>query len=434
MKLRPSLANGLRGLGVALWNRVTGPALVGNRVVYGGRNPAGVYVDAETALRNAVVWACVQYLSKTIGQLPWRVHRPKTAGGSEIADSNRVDYLLHTRPNPEMGAFSFRQTLMFWALRYGNGYAEIERDLRGGAYWLWPIHPSRVCPRRRPDTGELYYEVWNHSGGMTELDAADMYHVRGFGDGPVGVNVIEYAAPSIGWAQATELFGSTFFSEGMNPSGIVSQTAALSAPALDSLRKELRKLYSGPRGERTVILDKGMTFEKLATNPNDAQFIETRQHQVAEICRWFGVPPHKVMHLLQATFSNIEHQSIEVVVDSITPWAMIFEQEADFKLFGAGNRQNLYTKMNMRGLMRGDNASRGAYYKDRFYTGSITPNQIKAYEDEEPMGPEGDVYFIPVNMQTIDRAIAAPVTPAPPAGDLSEDDTGDVPTPAPEEA
>jgi phage portal protein BeeE len=77
-----------------------------------------------------------------------------------------------------------------------------------------------------------------------------------------------------------------------------------------------------------------MKFDRWPDARNDGQFIETRQHQVEEICRWFGVPPHKVMHLLRATFSNIEHQSIEVVVDSITPWVKIFEEEADYKLFG----------------------------------------------------------------------------------------------------
>ena len=74
-----------------------------------------------------------------------------------------------------------------------------------------------------------------------------------------------------------------------------------------------------------MIVDGGMKFERASTDPNDAQFIETRQHQIEEICRWFGVPPHKVMHMLRATFSNIEHQSIEVVVDSITPWAKRIE-------------------------------------------------------------------------------------------------------------
>jgi HK97 family phage portal protein len=405
-------------------NRLTGfGSIPTSRIMQTGRTDAGVYVDADTALKNATVWACVQYLARTVAQLPWRVMADTSAGGGKVQDTNPADWLIHKRPNPEMGSFTFRQTLMTSALLRGNGYAEIQRDARGAPYALWPIHADRVTPRRDRD-GALYYEISN-AGGPAELDAMDMFHVRGFGDGPVGYNVVQYAAQSIGWAQATEQFGATFFGEGMNPSGLIEVAKGMSPGAMEILRGELDRLYKGPRGKRTAILDAGMKFQKLATNPDDAQFIESMQHQVEVICRWFGVPPHKVMHLLRATFSNIEHQSIEVVVDSVTPWVKIFEEEADYKLFGA-NRQNLYTKMNLRGLMRGDNASRAAYYKDLFGVGAFSTNDILSLEDMNPIGPEGDQRFVPLNMVTLaDAAKPRPV----PGGSAATPDPAEDPAP-----
>lgn len=382
-------------------NRVFGEPITTSRIISTGRTAAGVYIDADQALKNATVWACVQYLSKTVAQPPWRVMRESPNGGGEVVPTNPADWIIHKRPNPEMGSFNFRQTLMGWALTRGNGYAEIQRDARGAPYALWPIHPDRVTPRR-DENGTLYYQVWNH-GGSSELAAMDMFHIKGFGDGPVGFNVIDYAAQSIGWAQATETFGATFFGEGMNPSGIVEMQNGLTIEGLEALRGELDRLYKGPKGKRTAILDKGMSFKKLATNPDEAQFVESMQHQVEVICRWFAVPPHKVMHLLRATFSNIEHQSIEVVVDSITPWVKIWEEEADYKLFGA-NRQGLYTKMNLKGLLRGDAASRATLYKTMFELG-MSMNQIMEAEDMNGIGPDGDVRFVSNNVQTLDRAI-----------------------------
>jgi phage portal protein BeeE len=120
------------------------------------------------------------------------------------------------------------------------------------------------------------------------------------------------------------------------------------------------------------------------------------QFLVEEICRWFGVPPHKVMHLLRATFSNIEHQAIEVVVDSVTPWVRRFEDEAKFKLFGQ-NRRRLFTKMNMNALLRGDMQARMEYYKGRIQTGSMSPNEIRALEDENTI-KEGDIYVMQEQM------------------------------------
>jgi HK97 family phage portal protein len=379
------------------------PTITSSRIRTGGRTPAGVFVTPDTALKNAVVWACVQYLTKTVAHLPWNV-LTDTAQGAVRAKTNPVDWLLGSRPCPDMGSFNWRQTMLGNALLWGNAYAEIERDNRGAAYALWPIHPQRVVVRRGED-GLLEYEVWN-SGGNATLPASDVFHLRGFGDGPVGFNVIEYAAGSIGWAQATEIFGATYFGQGANPSAVVETGGkSLSPEGMELLRSAFNKLYSGPKGDKTVFLDNGYTYKQVSTNPNDAQFIETRQHQVDEICRWFGVPPHKVMHLLRATFSNIEHQSIEVVVDSITPWVKAFEEEANYKLFGA-NRQNYYTKIDLRGLLRGDNISRAQFYKSMFELG-LPLNRILALEDENGIGPQGDVSFVSNNVQTLDRAIAA---------------------------
>lgn len=402
-------------------NRLTG---YGNqpstsRIVHTGRTLAGVYVDADTALKNATVWACVQYLTRAVGQLPWHV-MVKTNGNAEVATSHPVDWMLSKRPCSDLGSFSWRQSMLGMALLRGNAYAEIERDNRGMPVALWPIHPERVCVRRAA-SGELEYEVWN-TGQNVVLPARDVFHIRGFGDGPVGYGVIEYAAQSIGWAQATEVFGSTYFGEGMNPSTIIEvpPEVKLSPEGKALLQAELDQLYKGPKGKRTFIADAGMKAVKLGTNPDDSQFIETRQHQVEEICRWFGTPPHKVMHLLRATFSNIEHQSIEVVVDSVTPWVRVFEEEADYKLFGAQNRQGFYTKMSLQALMRGDNASRMAFYKGLFELG-VPLNQILALEDMNGIGADGDVSFVSQNVQTLRRAIEGEAQPAPNAAVEGED-------------
>ncbi len=406
-----SVASSMSGL----WNRLTAPAKVLSRYIWTGRTDAGVYVDANSALKTATVWACVTYLSRTVAQLPWRVMR-EGANGGEPASTHPADYLIHKRPNIEMGSFTFRQTLTWWAVMRGNGYAEIERDNRGAPYALWPLHPDRV-EAKRDESGTLYYRAWN--GGNTafvDIDAQDMLHVRGFGDGAVGVSVIEYAAQSIGWAQATQIFGSTFFGEGMNPSGIVEVTKTLSGPAMEILREEVERVYKGPKGKRTAILDNGTKFNKIATAPNDAQFVETRQHQIEEICRWFGVPPHKVMHLLYATFSNIEHQSIEVVVDSITPWVKIWEEESDFKLFGYQNRMGFYTKMNLKGLLRGDAVSRADFASKAWAIGGMTINDFLRSEDMPTIGKEGDVRFVPANFMTLERAIALGHTGMTPSG------------------
>lgn len=406
----------------AIFARVTKPSAPdgGSSFWFGGRTSAGVYVDGDTMLRNPVVWACVQYLTRAVGQLPWRVLQEEESGGNKRVPKHPVDWLIHKRPNPEMGAMTFRQTLLAAALTRGNGYAEIQRDARGVPIALWPIATDRVQPKRRDD-GSLFYRVDNGGGGYTDLDAMNVFHLRGFPgpDGVVGLDVMTYAAQTIGWAQATEMFGASFFGEGLNPAGVVQTPRNMSVDGKLQLEREFEKKLKGPRkSNRTIFLDEGMTWTRVSSEPNDAQFIETMHHQVDTICRFFGVPPHKVMHLLRATFSNIEHQSIEVVTDSVAPWCKLFEEEADYKLFGAANRQGFFTKLYLQALLRGDSASRATFYKTMLETGAFTPNMILMLEDMNPIGPVGDKHVMQSQYTTLERIGEEPEA-APADSDLS---------------
>jgi HK97 family phage portal protein len=378
------------------------------------RTLAGVLVTPDTAVTISSVWACLRYLSQTVAVLPWHVMRDGK-NGAEIADSHLVDRLINKRPNPEWSSFQFRETLTHWALRWGNGYAEIERDQIGRPFAMWPIHPERVSVCRDHDTGVLFYEVTNGTGGKVEIDARDMFHVRGFGEGPVGVNVIAYAAESLGWARAMQLFGSTFFGNGATPATVVVNKKALTPDGLKAQKAEFNQLYKGPRNSnKTAFLDNDADIKSISVNAKDAQLIEANQHLVEEVCRWFGVPPHKIMHLLRAHFNNIEHQAIEVVVDSVSPWVKRFEDEADYKLFGDQNRNGFYTKMNMRALMRGDNIARAQFYQAMVAVGAYSPNRILELEDENTIGSDGDIHVMQSQWTTLDKIGQEPAAPLPP--------------------
>jgi HK97 family phage portal protein len=378
------------------------------RVLQSPATVAGVNIDGDTALKNATVWACIRYLSSTVAQLPWRVMQDQEVGAKRVP-THPVQYLIGTRPNPEMSSFTFRETMVGWACRRGNAVAEIQRDARAVPIALWPMHPSRVCFERDAASGELLYGISDNNGQKRHLRSQDVFHVKGFGEGSVGLDVVAYAAESIGWAQATELFGASFFGNGMNPSGFLTIPGRASKEAKEAIDREIKNKHGGPKkGSRVMLLDGGMKFEKSSIEPNDAQFIETRQHQVEEICRWFGVPPHKVMHLLRATFSNIEHQAIEVVVDSISPWCLRFEQEADYKLFGQ-NRQAFFTKMDLKGLLRGDFKSRQEGLQLMRRNGVINANEWRRLEDMDEIGVDGDKYICEGNMTTLEAVGQQPV-------------------------
>jgi HK97 family phage portal protein len=398
-----------------IWNRLTkDPAPQEVSIFFSGKTMAGEMVSGPTSLQNATVWACLTYLGRTVGQLPWRVMVETSEGVCKRVPTHPVDRLLSRRPCPEIPPLAWREMMVVWAAMHGNAVAEIVPDARGLAAALHPIDPNRITFKRDRDTGELLYEISNELGSPAILRSHQVFHVRGFGNGAVGLDVVSYAAESIGWAKATQVFGSTYFGNGARAAGFIQTKPGMTKGAKEALDREIAAKHGGAKNaHKWALLDADMKAEKITDAPDQAQFIETRQHQVEEICRWFGVPPHKVMHMLRSTFSNIEHQSIEVVVDSITPWALRFEQEADYKLFGPQNREGYYTKMDFKGLLRGDFKSRAEGLRIMRDAGVVSANEWRALEDLNPIGPEGDKYMVPMNMTTLERLGEEPAEPAP---------------------
>jgi HK97 family phage portal protein len=315
---------------------------------------------------------------------------------------NDLNTLIHTAPNPYMASGPFREALQDSALRYGNGYAEIERARNEKPIALWPIPAQMVTPKFTDDK-KLVYEIRNSKGQTKTLEAEDMFHLRGFGpNGIVGYSIIRLARESIGFGLASEKFGAAFFGNDARPAIALTHPAVLSDKAHKNIKDSFDEEFKGPSNSwKPKILEDGLDIKVIGVPPEDAQYLETRKFQVTEIARWYRVPPHKIAHLENATFSNIEHQSVEFATDSIQPWVTRWEQEADRKLL-KNPTPNLYTKMNMNSLMRGDMKTRGAYYKMMSNVGAYSPNRILELEDENGLGPDGDIHLVPMNMTPIE--------------------------------
>lgn len=382
---------------------------------------SGVRVNEDTALTLGAVWACVRVITESLAGLPWLVYRRRADGGRDLVANHPMNWLLDIQPNPEMTAFTFRETMIAHVMLWGNGYAEIERSI-GGVTWLWPITPDRVKVHRYQ--GEIVYEVQNETGGPTFLFAEDMLHVRGLGfDGLVGYSVIKMAARTIGLGIALDEASGGLFENDSTPGGVILHPAKLSTEALNNLRTSWERRHKGPANRRRVaILEEGMKWEQTGLPPEDAQLVQQRQLTPPEICRWFRVPPHKIGDLSRATFSNIEHQSIEFVEDTLRPWAERLESEVNIKCFGRNNTGTLETIIDLEERKRGDTAARTAYYMAMFDRGAFSINDIRMRENMNPIGPDGDKRFVPLNMVLLEKAGEEEVAPPEPTEPQPDDE------------
>jgi HK97 family phage portal protein len=135
----------------------------------------------------------------------------------------------------------------------------------------------------------------------------------------------------------------------------------------------------------------------------DAQYLESMQFSVIEICRIFNVPPHKIHDLTRATFNNIEHLSLEFYTGCILPWLTRLEGTLNDCLLTQADRDaGYFIKHNADGLLRGDMASRAEAQQKQIQNGTLTVNEARALEDRPPV-TGGDRAFFPINHTTLEK-------------------------------
>ena len=368
-----------------------------------GTANSGERVDEKSAMQIATVYACVRLLAESVAQLPLHLYRYTDGGiGKEMAAEHPLYPLIHRRPNPEMSSFTWREIMMVHLLLYGNSFNQIIRDGRNGILGLYPLLPENV-EVDRDEHGELYYVYHAYTDEAPGEKNKDIYfrrdeilHIPGLGfNGLVGFSPIAMMKNALGTNLAVEKYGSAFFKNGAQPSGVLEHPGVLKDP--EKIRRNWSAVYGGANNAHQVaLLEEGMSYKPISLPPEDSQFLSTRQFGVEEICRIFRVPPHMVQDLQRATFNNIEHMGIEFVMHTLMPWLVRIEQDMIKDLLVEEEQNELFPKFNVDGLMRGDYKSRMEGYAIAINNGIMSVNDVRRLENMDPLDEAdgGDFHII----------------------------------------
>jgi HK97 family phage portal protein len=368
-----------------------------------GGTTAGKPVNEHTAMQMTAVYSCVRILAETLAGLPLHVYKYNDSGGKEKYLQHPLYKLLHDEPNPEMTSFTFRETLMSHLLLWGNAYAQIIRNARGEVIALYPLMPNKMTVDR-DNNGRLFY-LYQRSiedaptlgkDSFVYLDPSDVLHIPGLGfDGLMGYSPIAMAKNAIGLAMATEEYGAKFFANGAAPGGVLEHPGTIKDP--QKVKESWNAAYQGStNSHRVAVLEEGMKYQQIGIPPEQAQFLETRKFQINEIARIFRIPPHMLADLEKSSFSNIEQQSLEFVKYTLDPWVVRWEQNMFRSLLMESEKNTVFIKFNVDGLLRGDYVSRMSGYATARQNGWMSANDIRELEnlDRIPVELGGDLYLI----------------------------------------
>ena len=392
---------------------------------------SGVLVTPDRALALTAYYAAINRIATDVASLPWCVYRRRRDGSRQILPDHPVSKLIRESPDGETTSMRWRQAYMAHVLGWGNGYAEIEFSKGGQPLGLYLLDPAGTAPERRPQDQVLYYRLSRQDmtkSGPT-LSPHRVLHSAGLGyNGLKGYSVAQYHREAIGLGLAAERFGGAFFGNGSRPSGVLELPYKLKdKAAIDLLRHGWNTEYSGPdNAGKIAILEAGAKFHATSIPPEDAQFLQTRQFQVLEIARLFGIPPHKIGDYSStgSAYRALEEANLDYLATTIRPWCVSIEQEFTRKLLTEDERaRGFHIEHDMSAFLRGNSEARGRYYTTLLGLSMVTANDLCSMEGLNPIGEEGNRRYLTTSLQPLDQAGKAPAktAPAEPDGDETPD-------------
>lgn len=364
-------------------------------------NQSGFY-STNKAMLLSTVYRCVDVISDSVAQLPLEPYLIDVNGFRSKFVNHPTYHLLNKEPNKKMSRFTFIKTLIVSTLLKGNGFAYIKRNAKGDAVELVYIPSDKV--RIVEQDEDIKYSVEGFKG---LIEACNMIHILNFSyNGVTGISTLQHARQTLGLASDSEAHASGFFRGGANLAGILKVQSVLNSKQKQDLKSSWQTSFSPTLGtpNGVAVLEGNMDFQPITVNPADAQLLETRQFNVIDVCRFFGVSPVKAFDLSKSSYSTVEATQLAFLTDTLAPLLEKIELEFERKLYKPSERNNIDVKFDTSVLLRADKASLANYYNSLFQIGAVTINEIRKVLDLEPLA-EGNHSFVQVNVQTLDNAI-----------------------------
>ena len=368
----------------------------------------GYAVNTNTALKVAVVIRCVDLVAKTMASLGCHLQK-ETLRGKEKAKNHSLYKILRMLPNPRTTSYDFWHMYIANLMLSWGAFAKIIRNRNGFIVGLENISTSWVLQTWNTVSSEFYIDVTYPTGKTERLYEGQYMYTPGFRykNDREPENILTIASDVLGLTMSLNNYAKDYFENGSNLGGFIEYPQAIGAESFSKFKEEWGKVYNGVMNQhKWAILEGGFKLTKMDSNPTDAQALESRKMQIEEVCRIWGVPPHKVFLLDRMTFNNVEQINIEYVQECLNPMAERLEQTIYKDLLNSKEQNEYSVNFDVNKLLKGDTASRTSYYNSMRQNGIMNANEIRQLEEMNLIPEErgGNEYYINGNMITLENA------------------------------
>lgn len=354
-------------------------------------------VGTDTALQVSAVWACVKILVENIASLPLFVYRVGE-DGIKIKSPGEIIYsVLHTSPNTRHTSQEFWEYMLLHYFLRGNAYARIQRNPGGDVVALWPLSADQMEVTLMADNTLIYQYRIEHDVYL--FSERDILHIRGMGNGVVGLSPLDYMRGSVDLAIKSQNHTTATYHKKARRPGILMSDDILNENQRARLRENFGEIATGGQKE-LFILEASFKFEPLGMTPADIQLLETRRFSIEDIARWFGVPSILINDAGNTTKWG---SGVKEILDgfhklTIRPQLVRIEQALMKRVLTQAQRSGgLTVEFNFDALLRASAVDRIEIYAKAVQNGLKTRNECRRKENDPPL-PDGNALTAQTNL------------------------------------
>lgn len=356
------------------------------------------------AMQLSAVYRCVDVLGDALATPTIELQQRKGGEGWISNPDDPLHHLWNLEPNPTMSAYTMRKLANSKVYLEGNAYIRIYRDYMG-----YPIQLRLVLDQVKivqDDTGILYYFI--QSDPIQIVEQSDIIHLKNYSyDGLIGVSTLTHASNTLTTYDASERHAKGWFYGGGTGAAIVKVAGRLNKKQAMELKEDFIQAMSPADGSpnSVVVLDANKEVQQFpAIPPRDAQLLETREFEMTDICRFFGVDPTKIFHTKDSKYNTVESMQLAFLTDTISPRFNQHETEFNRKLFLPSLRSTLRVRYDAEDLLRTDLDSKANYRMKMFQVGGYTVDDNRQATNKPKFNtPESSTAWVQVNMQPLNN-------------------------------
>ena len=343
---------------------------------------------------------CISILTDSVATIPIDIYHKNKQGYWELDEKNPLHSILTRKSNKRQTIYELLEGTVMQMVVYGNAYIYINRDIKGDIKELVLLYPNTVYN----DVVQNKYTITDTYNGINgTFNANQIIHIKHKSlENIVGKSVVEFAAKTLGLANACDSESLATLNSGGRLKGIISSESSVIGfgDAQDEQIQDIRTNMENElgSGKDIITMPSGVKWQTMSQTTKDLMITENKQYTLSDLARFMGISLSKLYIAMGSNYQAAANEQLNFYVDTLNPLLSKIEKALNTSLISdtVGGKYKIEF-----------NRSTLPYYKDVLSTyekqlqlGVLSVNDVRKIHNQNPIDG-GDDVLVSTNLQAV---------------------------------